>query len=101
MAYAGTQKYEGKTDVIWGEKEKQEQQFVTDFIVETLRNEAKDIELSEPFTSQAGTLLHIRTDINAKLKDDFSLEKIRSESTRLNSSHVKISYAVFCLKKKN
>src|SRR5690606_42071852 len=26
---------------------------------------------------------------------------VRSESTRLNSSHVKISYAVFCLKKKN
>src|SRR5690606_41508988 len=25
----------------------------------------------------------------------------RSEETRLNSSHVKISYAVFCLKKKN
>src|SRR6266498_4579890 len=25
----------------------------------------------------------------------------RSESTRLNSSHVRISYAVFCLKKKN
>src|SRR5690606_39631078 len=28
-------------------------------------------------------------------------EKQRSEETRLNSSHVKISYAVFCLKKKN
>src|SRR5690606_40110205 len=26
--------------------------------------------------------------------------QLRSESTRLNSSHVKISYAVFCLKKK-
>src|SRR5690349_24200646 len=25
----------------------------------------------------------------------------RSEETRLNSSHVEISYAVFCLKKKN
>src|SRR5690349_2363982 len=25
---------------------------------------------------------------------------VRSESTRLNSSHVEISYAVFCLKKK-
>src|SRR6266511_2607498 len=25
---------------------------------------------------------------------------VRSEDTRLNSSHVKISYAVFCLKKK-
>src|SRR5690606_41368354 len=38
---------------------------------------------------------------------DFSPEQIRSlllaldrKSTRLNSSHVKISYAVFCLKKK-
>src|SRR6266498_5322320 len=27
-------------------------------------------------------------------------EAKRSESTRLNSSHVRISYAVFCLKKK-
>src|SRR5204863_1545156 len=26
-------------------------------------------------------------------------EAVRSESTRLNSSHVEISYAVFCLKK--
>src|SRR5690349_24249911 len=26
---------------------------------------------------------------------------VRSEETRLNSSHVEISYAVFCLKKKN
>src|SRR5690606_41188281 len=29
------------------------------------------------------------------------LEKEDRKSTRLNSSHVKISYAVFCLKKKN
>src|SRR5207302_11350309 len=28
------------------------------------------------------------------------LPRFRSEGTRLNSSHVKISYAVFCLKKK-
>src|SRR5436309_6136256 len=28
-------------------------------------------------------------------------EEIDRKSTRLNSSHVKISYAVFCLKKKN
>src|SRR5690606_2535086 len=32
--------------------------------------------------------------------DALLLEKDR-KSTRLNSSHVKISYAVFCLKKKN
>ena len=28
-------------------------------------------------------------------------EAVDRKSTRLNSSHVKISYAVFCLKKKN
>src|SRR5690606_13008722 len=33
MAYAGTQKFQNQTNVVWGEKEKQEQQFVTDFIV--------------------------------------------------------------------
>src|SRR5690554_7174397 len=30
----------------------------------------------------------------------FEMIDLRSESTRLNSSHVRISYAVFCLKKK-
>src|SRR5690554_7400913 len=30
-----------------------------------------------------------------------SLSEIDRKSTRLNSSHVRISYAVFCLKKKN
>src|SRR5690606_40258482 len=34
------------------------------------------------------------------LKDRGRFDKDR-KSTRLNSSHVKISYAVFCLKKKN
>src|SRR5690625_4258905 len=34
-----------------------------------------------------------------KIDCDFSIEKDR-KSTRLNSSHVAISYAVFCLKKK-
>src|SRR5690606_40423302 len=33
--------------------------------------------------------------------DGFSVRWIDRKSTRLNSSHVKISYAVFCLKKKN
>src|SRR5436309_3622388 len=35
----------------------------------------------------------------AKVKQGHPLED--RKSTRLNSSHVKISYAVFCLKKKN
>src|SRR5207249_6663220 len=31
---------------------------------------------------------------------DHEIDQARSKSTRLNSSHVSISYAVFCLKKK-
>src|SRR3712207_7501827 len=31
---------------------------------------------------------------------DHKFDPVRSESTRLNSSHANISYAVFCLKKK-
>jgi len=76
MAFAGTQKFEGKTDVVWQEKEKEEQQIVTDFIVETLWSEAETIKVSIPFTKQAGTLLHIQTDIRAELKNGFSLKKI-------------------------
>jgi len=76
MAFAGTQKFEGKTDVVWQEKEKEEQQIVTDFIVETLNSEAENIEVSTPFTTKAGTLLHIQTDIKAELKNGFSLKKI-------------------------
>src|SRR3712207_8984588 len=32
---------------------------------------------------------------------DRDLERVDRKSTRLNSSHANISYAVFCLKKKN
>src|SRR5256885_3660735 len=33
--------------------------------------------------------------------DDAAIDKTDRKSTRLNSSHLVISYAVFCLKKKN
>lgn len=76
MGYAGTQRFEGTTDVVWHEKEKEEQQFVTDFILENLKNESNTIQVSSPYTSQAGTLLHLRTDIKAELKHGFSIQKI-------------------------
>src|SRR5690606_42097769 len=38
--------------------------------------------------------------ITGKVKGGFTVEVEDRKSTRLNSSHVKISYAVFCLKKK-
>src|SRR5437773_8442739 len=36
----------------------------------------------------------------SSLRDDFVAKQKDRKSTRLNSSHITISYAVFCLKKK-
>src|SRR5690606_40348107 len=40
------------------------------------------------------------TDDYSKLIKQYMIRHLDRKSTRLNSSHVKISYAVFCLKKK-
>jgi isochorismate synthase len=68
MALAGTQKFKGSMEVEWGEKEKQEQQFVTDSILENLKASGIEaLEISEPYTAKAGNLLHLRTDIYGTL----------------------------------
>src|SRR5690606_41796831 len=41
------------------------------------------------------------TQNGSSLKISLTSSSLDRKSTRLNSSHVKISYAVFCLKKKN
>src|SRR6266498_5018195 len=49
--------------------------------------------LLQDLRNKAHPLLNICDDWQAQVRD--------RKSTRLNSSHVRISYAVFCLKKKN
>src|SRR5699024_11942840 len=44
----------------------------------------------------AGSAGHRRSEV-----EELDRELVNRKSTRLNSSHVSISYAVFCLKKKN
>ncbi len=65
MALASTQNYKGTLDIIWGDKEIQEQQFVTDFIQSNLAE--IDLKISKPFTLKAGSLLHICSEISGKL----------------------------------
>ncbi|WP_299390655.1 chorismate-binding protein [uncultured Gelidibacter sp.] len=74
MSLAGTQAYKGKTAVVWKEKEKEEQQIVTDFIVDSLRDSVgqvdsntQHIEVSEQHTVRAGNLWHLKTDIQLNL----------------------------------
>ena len=76
MALAGTQPFEGATDVIWQEKEQQEQQYVTDFILENIKEEVTISEVKGPYTIKAGSLLHLRTDIMGQLKEVNLLENL-------------------------
>lgn len=66
MALAGTQKYTGAA-VFWGEKEKEEQQIVTDYIVKSLSGVVSNLRISETETVRAGNLLHLRTIVKGDL----------------------------------
>lgn len=69
MSLAGTQKKEDTLEVSWGAKEIEEQQLVTDTIVYNLKDIVDNLEVSETHTHQAGTLLHLKTDITAIVHD--------------------------------
>jgi isochorismate synthase len=73
MALAGTQKFEGTIDVNWGEKEKEEQQLVSDSILENLKPISEKIEMTATYTAKAGNLLHLRTDITGVLNSKFQI----------------------------
>lgn len=73
VALAGTQVKANIKEVVWEEKEKEEQKIVTDFILSSLKPLTSEIKYSEPYTVQAGSLFHIKTDIEATLNqpEDF------------------------------
>ncbi len=68
MALAGTQKFNGTLDVVWPQKEIEEQQFVTDFIVSGLKSSVKNLTVFEAETVRAGNLVHIKTIISANFQ---------------------------------
>ena len=67
MALAGTQVYKKNSAPTWNQKEIKEQKFVTDYIVKKISNFSKDIQVSRAETVKAGSLLHLRTEINGEL----------------------------------
>jgi isochorismate synthase len=69
MALAGTQDYLGTLNVVWDDKEKQEQQFVTDYVLDNLKSHLDNLELSKVKTLKAGQVLHLKTDISGLLKE--------------------------------
>ncbi len=72
MALAGTQPYQSKMEVDWPNKELEEQEMVTEFIVKELSPISNDIVSSKTYTHRAGTLLHLRTDIKGNINSSVS-----------------------------
>lgn len=73
MSLAGTQSFQGTSNVNWREKEIEEQQIVTDSILENLEDKVSGtIHRSEPYTTKAGNLLHLQTDIQGILDSEKS-----------------------------
>ena len=76
VALAGTQLFQNQEKVIWGNKEQIEQQFVTDYILETIKNLISKVEISMPYTLKAGNLLHLKTDIKGIINEEASLKQL-------------------------
>ncbi|CAM2875219.1 isochorismate synthase [Flavobacterium frigoris] len=78
MALAGTQTSQGLAKAIWEKKEMEEQQFVTDFILNNLKDLTSEVSISSPYAIKAGSLLHIKTDIEGVLNDNSNLKQVIS-----------------------
>ena len=72
MSLAGTQVYNAEKGISWGEKELDEQQLVTDYIAKKLEEVSVDLNVEQLETFKIGNLLHLRTKISGKAKDDIA-----------------------------
>lgn len=77
MALAGTQKmpvnYRPGQELKWSEKNRKEQRYVANYILDTLSPLTQTLDHGHPHTTMAAQLLHLRTDFNFTLKDDVPL----------------------------
>lgn len=77
MALAGTQLADTSDEVIWNQKELDEQQYVTDYIEEKLANIARRVKKNKVQTVKAGNLLHLKTVIKGRYNEnDTSLKTL-------------------------
>ncbi|WP_299381945.1 chorismate-binding protein [uncultured Lacinutrix sp.] len=67
MALAGTQEYKGDANPKWEAKETEEQQLVTNFLVESLEASVSNLNVAKVETIKAGNLLHLKTRVSGLL----------------------------------
>jgi isochorismate synthase len=78
MAVAGTQLYNENATAFWEDKEMNEQQLVTDFLVSNLNDISIEINVSNPYMMRAGNLIHLKTDIEGEFREEIQLKELLS-----------------------
>ena len=78
MSLAGTQSYAGNANPNWGNKELEEQQLVTEYILNALEGKVTDLERTPTESVRAGSLLHLRTKISGTTKQENLGEVIKA-----------------------
>ncbi|WP_405607607.1 chorismate-binding protein [Polaribacter sp. Asnod1-A03] len=76
MSLAGTQVNNDSDEVIWQNKELEEQQLVTNFIENQLKPISSDLKIDKKETIKAGDLLHLRTKVTGNLKNNSNLKDL-------------------------
>ncbi|NJB69645.1 isochorismate synthase [Saonia flava] len=67
MSLAGTLEYKANLEPVWGEKELNEQELVTQYISDNLRDNLKGMTVSKPESVRAGNLWHLRSNISGEI----------------------------------
>jgi len=70
MSLAGTQVYNGTKNVLWKNKEIEEQLLVTEFIESQLSSMVTNLKINKTETVKAGNLLHLKTEVSGKLHNE-------------------------------
>ena len=70
VALAGTQLSNTNNTYTWETKEQDEQKIVTDYIFDNLQNFSSNLSATIPYTINAGSIAHLKTDISAVLNDN-------------------------------
>jgi isochorismate synthase len=78
MSLAGT-RYTTANDIPWDDKNKKEQQIVTDFIVSTLNSVGLDVNIGEVTTLNYGSIEHLCTRISAIIPSGISFLDLTSK----------------------
>jgi len=76
MSLAGTRKLENDAAISWDQKEIDEQQIVTDYIVNQLQHVTSNITVNEAETHQAGSLVHLRSMISGRISPTINIGDI-------------------------